>query len=68
MLNIEEYPESAASYKSLGDAYRIIGKTGLAIDNYQKSLVINPDDEVVKKSLESLKQNPRQNQGEIILF
>jgi tetratricopeptide (TPR) repeat protein len=52
-LNIEEYPNSANVYDSMGDAYRINGQINLAINNYEKSLEINPDN---SNAIEMLKQ------------
>ncbi len=52
-LNVEEYPDSADVYDSLGEAYMIKGNKELAIKNYKKSLVLNPQNtnavEMLKK-------------------
>jgi CubicO group peptidase (beta-lactamase class C family) len=52
-LNIEEYPNSANVYDSMGDIYRINGQINLAIKNYEKSLELNPDN---SNAIEMLKQ------------
>ena len=54
-LNAEAYPESFNVYDSLGEAYMENGDKELAIENYEKSLELNPDNENGKKRLEKLK-------------
>ncbi|MBL7128273.1 MAG: FKBP-type peptidyl-prolyl cis-trans isomerase [Ignavibacteria bacterium] len=56
-LNVESYPESFNVYDSLGEAYMINGDNELAIENYEKSLEINPNNENGLKMLEKLKEN-----------
>jgi CubicO group peptidase (beta-lactamase class C family) len=41
-LNVEEYPESGNAYDSLGEVYMLDGNTKLAIQNYEKSIEIDP--------------------------
>jgi CubicO group peptidase (beta-lactamase class C family) len=41
-LNVEAYPQGFNTYDSLGEAYMISGNTELAIQNYKKSLELNP--------------------------
>ena len=41
-INVTAYPESANTYDSLGEAYMINGDKELAVQNYRKSLEINP--------------------------
>lgn len=41
-LNVEAYPESSNVYDSLGEGYMINGDKALAIENYEKSLKLNP--------------------------
>ncbi|KPJ59219.1 MAG: hypothetical protein AMJ46_11985 [Latescibacteria bacterium DG_63] len=53
-LNAEAYPDSWNVYDSLGEAYAKSGNNELAIENYQKSLDLNPDNEHGKKMLEEL--------------
>ena len=52
-LNVMAYPESANTYDSLGEAYMINGDKELAIQNYNKSLKLNPDN---KNAIEMLKR------------
>ena len=51
--NTEEYPESANTYDSLGEAYMLNNNTEMAIKNYKKSLELNPGNinavEIIKK-------------------
>ena len=56
-LNVESYPESFNVYDSLGEAYMINGDKEFAIENYEKSLEINPNNENGLKMLEKLKEN-----------
>jgi hypothetical protein len=56
-FNVEEFPESANVYDSLGEAYMVNGDTDLAILNYEKSLELNPANENAKKILEKLQKN-----------
>lgn len=41
-LNVESYPNSANAYDSLGEAYMSAGEKAKAIENYEKSLSLNP--------------------------
>ena len=41
-LNVEQYPESYHVYDSYGDALLESGDQALAIENYKKSLALNP--------------------------
>ncbi|MGH7597309.1 MAG: serine hydrolase [bacterium] len=41
-LNVELYPQSSNTYDSLGEAYMMNGDKELAIENYKKSLELNP--------------------------
>jgi tetratricopeptide (TPR) repeat protein len=42
-LNVEAYPKAFNTYDSLGEAYMVSGNTELAIQNYKKSLELNPE-------------------------
>lgn len=53
-LNVEEYPESFNVYDSLGEAFMKSGDSNLAIENYKKSLDLNPENENAVKMLEKL--------------
>ena len=45
ILNVENYPKSSNSYDSLGEAYETLGDVQKAIENYKKSLDLNPGNE-----------------------
>jgi tetratricopeptide (TPR) repeat protein len=53
---VEEFPQSASAYDSRGEAYMKAGNNELAIENYMKSLELNPDNENAKKMLEKLQK------------
>ena len=52
-LSVENYPQSFNTYDSLGEAYMDHGDKELAIQNYQKSLQLNPGN---KNGAEMLKR------------
>jgi tetratricopeptide (TPR) repeat protein len=56
-INVNHYPDSFNVYDSLGEAYMKSGQTALAIDNYNKSLKINPRNENARYMLSKLRQN-----------
>ena len=41
-LNIKRYPEESNPYDSLGEAYMLSGQKNLAVENYKKSLELDP--------------------------
>jgi CubicO group peptidase (beta-lactamase class C family) len=53
--NVQEYPESSNVYDSLGEAYAAAGKKELAIENYEKSLKLDPKNENAKERLKKLR-------------
>ena len=53
--NVAEYPKSWNPYDSLAEAYMNAGKKDLAIQNYQKSLELNPDNKNGAEMLKKLK-------------
>jgi tetratricopeptide (TPR) repeat protein len=53
--NVRLYPESWNVYDSLGEAYAAVGQKDLAIQNYEKSLQLNPKNETGKAALEKLR-------------
>ncbi len=53
-LNVEAFPEAFNPYDSLGEAYKMAGRTEEAIANYKKSLALNPGNENGKNMLEKL--------------
>ena len=54
-LNVQLYPESWNVYDSLGEAYAATGDKVQAIQNYQKSIQLNPNNETGKAALTKLK-------------
>ena len=53
--NVRLFPESWNVYDSLGEAYAAAGQKDLAIQNYEKSLELNPKNETGKTALAKLK-------------
>jgi CubicO group peptidase (beta-lactamase class C family) len=53
--NAQEFPESSNVYDSLAEAYAAAGKKDLAIENYEKSLQLDPNNENAKDWLNKLK-------------
>jgi len=53
-LNVEFYPLSWNVYDSLGEAYLKNGDKGLAIENYSKSLELNPENANAGRVLEEI--------------
>lgn len=54
-LNIEEYPDAWNPYDSLGEAYAVAGQRELAIENYEKSVELNPENTNGIAALERLR-------------
>lgn len=54
---VELYPNSANAYDSLGEGYLTIGNKELAIDNYEKSLRLNPANTNAVEMLKRLRGN-----------
>jgi CubicO group peptidase (beta-lactamase class C family)/predicted transcriptional regulator YdeE len=60
--NVQEYPQSSNVYDSLGEAYEKMGQKDLAIQNYEKSVQLNPKNDNGKEHLKKLKgeaMNPK---------
>lgn len=55
-LNVEEYPDSSNPYDSLGEAYMIAGERERAIENYEKSLELDPANDNARQMLERLRE------------
>jgi len=54
--NVEDYPQSGNVYDSLGEAYMKIGQKELAIQNYEKSLQLDPKNKNAMEMLKKLKE------------
>jgi CubicO group peptidase (beta-lactamase class C family) len=52
--NAEHWPESWNAFDSLAEAYERLGDNARAIENYRKSLELNPDNRNVAEHLEKL--------------
>jgi CubicO group peptidase (beta-lactamase class C family) len=55
-LNVEAYPQSSNVYDSLGEAYMKNGDQALAIENYEKSLKLDPANQNAVEMLKKLKR------------
>ncbi len=53
-LNVAEYPDASNPYDSLGEAYLTAGDTALAIQNYQRSLDLDPTNSNAQSVLQNL--------------
>jgi dienelactone hydrolase len=60
-LNAQVFPGSWNAYDSLGEAYMKVGQKQLAIDNYKKSLELNPANDDAKEKLMMLETAPAAN-------
>ena len=56
-MAVELFPQSFNVYDSLGEAYFKVGNKKLAMENYQRSLDLNPNNDNARKMLEELKKN-----------
>ena len=54
-LNVEAYPESSNVYDSLGEAYMRNGEKAPAIENYEKSLKLDPGNTGAVEALKKLR-------------
>jgi tetratricopeptide (TPR) repeat protein len=57
-LNVQVFPTSSNAYDSLAEAYMKSGQKQLAIDNYKKSLELDPDNDNAKEKLKTLEAAP----------
>ena len=55
-MNLELFPKSWNVYDSLAEAYAVKGEKELAIQNYERSLELNPDNQNAKDRLKHLKK------------
>ncbi len=56
LRNVQEYPKSGNVYDSLGEAYMKNGQKDLAIENYEKSLQLDPKNQNAAEMLKKLKE------------
>jgi tetratricopeptide (TPR) repeat protein len=54
-LNIEEYPDAWNPYDSMGEAYMVAGQLELAVEYYERSIQLNPDNTGGKAALERIR-------------
>jgi CubicO group peptidase (beta-lactamase class C family) len=57
-LNVEAYPQAFNTYDSLAEAYMTIKERELAIQNYKKSLELNPNNTSATENLKRLEKAP----------
>ncbi len=57
ILNTENYPESFNAFDSLGEAYEALGDKKNAMENFRKSLELNPNNEHARMKMESLEKS-----------
>jgi CubicO group peptidase (beta-lactamase class C family) len=55
--NVRDYPQSSNVYDSLAEAYMNTGQKKLAIENYEKSLQMDPKNENAKSRLKKLEES-----------
>jgi tetratricopeptide (TPR) repeat protein len=55
-LNVEEYPKSGNAYDSLAEAYSRDNQKQLAVENYRKSLELDPKNQNAADKLKELQQ------------
>ena len=67
-LIAEQFPESANAYDSLGEAYFNLDKMELALENYRKSLKINPDNYNAEDYIDKIKYPDKQEATPAELF
>jgi len=55
-LNVEDHPQSSNAYDSLGEGYMVDGNKELAIENYQRSIELDPNNRGGIEALKKLKE------------
>jgi uncharacterized protein len=56
-FNVEVFPDSWNAFDSLAEAYMKVNNKKLAIENYEKSLKINPNNNNAKEQIKKIKEN-----------
>jgi CubicO group peptidase (beta-lactamase class C family) len=54
--NVQNYPKSADAYVSLAEAYMRSGQKQLALENYERSLTLAPDNQSILQAVRKLKE------------
>lgn len=57
-LNVEAYPKASNTYDSLAEAYTSINERELAIQNYKKSVELNPNNTNAAEAIKRLEKPP----------
>ncbi len=65
-MNVELFPEAWNVYDSLAEAYAGKGETELAIQNYERSLKLNPENQNAIDRLKKLKEAPQERQNNFL--
>jgi Flp pilus assembly protein TadD len=55
-LNVADHPRSGNAYDSLGEAYLLAGRQDAAVQQYRKSLELDPGNENARSVLTRLKR------------
>jgi CubicO group peptidase (beta-lactamase class C family) len=58
--NVTDYPQSANTYDSLGEAYMVNGDRELAIKNYERSVELDPNNTNGIEMLKKLRENKQE--------
>ncbi|MGH9938424.1 MAG: tetratricopeptide repeat protein, partial [Blastocatellia bacterium] len=58
--NVADYPQSANTYDSLGEAYMINGDRELAIKNYERAVLLDPNNTNGIETLKKLRENKQE--------
>ena len=59
-LNVEDHPQSANTWDSLGEAYMVDGNKDQAIKNYQRSIELNPKNAAGIEKLKKLQESQKE--------
>lgn len=62
-LNVEQYPTAFNTYDSLGEAYMVAGDLERAIENYERSVELNPENRNGLEMLEKLRAQLAEAEG-----
>lgn len=58
-LIAEQFPQSSNAYDSLGEVFYVLGKKDIALQNYKKSLAMNPDNYNAEDYIDLIKHPDR---------